>query len=60
MALIPINEQLAVPITQIMWQAKGDVEEALLIAAAYGYGCACRDLEEVQSKTKIIAKKRLS
>lgn len=58
MALIPINEQLAVPIIQIMWQANGNYEEAILIAAAYGYGCACRDLDQIQAKTNLSLKEK--
>lgn len=47
MALIPTLDGLQVPSTQILRQAGGDIEEALSIAAAYGYGCACRDLDRV-------------
>lgn len=57
MALIPILEELPVPAEQILWQAKGNVPEALAIAAAYGYGCACRDLEQT-TKQRVIIRRR--
>ncbi len=53
MALIPILEELPIPFDQIIRQARGDISEALEIAAAYGYGCACRDLERI-TKSKVI------
>lgn len=58
MALIPILEGLPVPATQILRQAGGNIEEALSIAAAYGYGCACRDLEAATTKPKRIVRRQ--
>lgn len=56
MALIPILEELPVPADQILWQAKGNVPEALAIAASYGYRCACRDMDDLIAKLKTIVK----
>lgn len=58
MALIPIREDLPVPADQILWQAGGKIIEALQIAAAYGYGCACRDLQGRTGQTKLVLRKK--
>lgn len=51
MALIPILQGLHVPTRQIMRQANHDINTALKIAAAYGYGCACRDHDQVSTSS---------
>lgn len=58
MALIPIRDDLPVPIAQILWQADGEINQALQIAAAYGYGCACHDLQGRAGQTKLVLRKK--
>lgn len=46
---VPVIPALAVPEVEIIRQSEGSTTVALQLAAAWGYGLACRDMDAVMS-----------